>query len=388
MSVINQVLLDLERRRASPAERGAVPSHVRALPDSPRATLWTWLAIAGGAALAAVGLFWMMFAGRPVVPLVAPAPQPIARAPQPVAQAPRFVTEAAIENVVVASTGVVPEVRAEPRSEGPVEFGDFRLRLGLSSTPPETAPLATSTVVAGTETVAQARQDKAVPEAPRAGERPRATAPAKSAAGPVRAKPEIHKQVRQPTPKELADNEYRKAATWLQQGRLTEAQEGFRAALDFDPAHHGARQGLVVLLLEGRQRTEAERVLQEGLELAPAQTGFAMTLARLQLDRGDAARAAATLRQGYQYAQGNADYLAFLAALLQRQGRHEEAIEQFQSALRLKPRSGVWWLGLGISLQAVNRTADAREAYGRARATNTLQPELAAFAEQRLNQLQ
>ena len=36
MSVINQVLLDLEKRRASAAERGVLPNHVRALPDSGR----------------------------------------------------------------------------------------------------------------------------------------------------------------------------------------------------------------------------------------------------------------------------------------------------------------------------------------------------------------
>jgi len=43
---------------------------------------------------------------------------------------------------------------------------------------------------------------------------------------------------------------------------------------------------------------------------------------------------------------------------------------------------------LGMSLQAVNRTADAQEAYRRARGAANIHPELAAFAEQRLKQLQ
>ncbi|MNC84978.1 Tetratricopeptide repeat protein [compost metagenome] len=106
------------------------------------------------------------------------------------------------------------------------------------------------------------------------------------------------------------------------------------------------------------------------------------------MDRGDTAQGIATLRKGLEHAQGGADYLAFLAALLQRQGRHEEAIEQFQAALRMRPAAGVWWLGLGISLQSVNRVADAQDAYRRARASNSLSPELAAFADQRLKQLQ
>ena len=36
MSVINQLLLDLEKRRASGAERSALPNHVRALPAEQR----------------------------------------------------------------------------------------------------------------------------------------------------------------------------------------------------------------------------------------------------------------------------------------------------------------------------------------------------------------
>jgi len=194
--------------------------------------------------------------------------------------------------------------------------------------------------------------------------------------------------VRQPTARELADNEYRKAANSLHQGRLAEAQEGFRAALNLYPAHHGARQALVALLVDAKLTAEAERALQDGIKLAPEQIGFAMTLARLQLDRGDAPGAIATLQGSLGYAQGSPDYIAFLAALLQRQGRQEDAIAQFQTALRLKPEAGVWWLGLGISLQAAHRSPEAQEAYRRAKASNSLNPELAAFADQRLKQLQ
>ena len=45
-------------------------------------------------------------------------------------------------------------------------------------------------------------------------------------------------------------------------------------------------------------------------------------------------------------------------------------------------------MGLGISLQALNRNTEAQEAYRRARGTNTLNPELQAFVDQRLRQLQ
>jgi len=200
--------------------------------------------------------------------------------------------------------------------------------------------------------------------------------------------PEIKKQMHDPTPRELAENEYRKAVAWLNHGRLADAEAGFREALSLYPENLQARQGLVGLLVQGRKLEEAERVLEEAVKLSPAQSGFSMTLARLQAERGDTARAIATLEAGLEHAQGSAEYAAFLAALLQRESRHVEAIAQFQGALRQRPGAGVWWLGLGISLQAANQTAAAQDAYRRANATGNLHPELAAFADQRLRQLQ
>lgn len=392
MSVINQVLLDLEKRRASGSELGALPNHVRALPEGERTLHWGWVAGGGVAVAAVVAVSWALLSGFDWT-----------RQRTTAVQTPQRGNEVAIGKVATAAAGTATDVR--PRDEGggaQMEAPASRLSLELSSpsaaagqaaeqvVADERSPLPTTRVVGRTESDSSPRSD--TPAAP-AG-RP---APAKSAAvvasskamaSTPAARPEIQKEVRQPTPRDLAENEYRKATASLHQGRQAEAQEGFQAALNLHAGHHGARQALVGLLLDGKKYSEAERVLQEGLKLAPSQTGFTMTLARLQVDRGDNKQAIATLQRGLEYAQGNADYAAFLAALLQRDGQHEEAIEQFQAALRLRPASGVWWLGLGISLQAINRAAEAQDAYRRARATNNLSPDLQAFADQRLLQLQ
>jgi len=308
---------------------------------------------------------------------------------------------------VTASAGVATPLGREERLESLLpEPLAFRMSFELSAVPDESAPRrdaeppATAGPAAQLPAALAINRTGAEPPAAResqataAGRSERAHAgksdPAPStkiAAGAAPGKAQIQKYERPPTTRDLAENEYRKAVTSLHQGRAAEAQEGFQAALRLFPEHHSARQGLVGLLVRAGQLGEAERVLQEGVGLAPAQTGFTVTLARLQVDRGDNGQATATMQEGLQYALGNPDYLAFLAALLQRQGRHEEAIGQFHAALRAKPAQGVWWLGLGMSLQALNRTAEAQEAYRRARASS-IHPELAAFAEQRLRQLQ
>jgi MSHA biogenesis protein MshN len=106
-----------------------------------------------------------------------------------------------------------------------------------------------------------------------------------------------------------------------------------------------------------------------------------MLLARLQIERGGGG--IETLARSLPYAGGNGEYQAFLAGALQRQGRHTEAVEQYQTALRGAPGNGVWWMGLGISLQANQRDADAQAAFRRAQAAGSLQ----AFVERKLQQL-
>jgi MSHA biogenesis protein MshN len=391
MSVINQVLLNLEKRRASPAERGVLPNHVQVLPESGRAPHWGWVAAGVAVAVAALAAW---------IALNRPGAEP-ARSP-----APRAGAEGAIERMLSATAGVRPTTRPdEPGDVYMQELRAFRLSLELSNPPAEPTPRADAkapqAAAGGGEPLRSERligrmgaepatdatpAGAATPARSEAGARA-AAAPAKSAADAA-TRPEIRKEMRADTPSDLAENEYRKAVTLLNLGRLADAEAGFQAALSLYPEHHNARQGLLGLLVHGRRLEEAERVLEEGVRLSPGQTGFNMTLARLQAERGDNAQATATLQRGLEHAQGNAEYAAFLAALLQRQGRNEEAIEQFQAALRLRPGSGVWWLGLGISLQATNRPTAAQEAYRQARAAGNLQPDLAALAEQRLRQLQ
>ncbi len=186
---------------------------------------------------------------------------------------------------------------------------------------------------------------------------------------------------------QLADAEFRKAVALMQQGRINEALEGYRAALRLDAGHDAARQALVALLLEGKHGMDAESVLQERLNSKPDHTGFAMLLARLQVERGAVLDATATLEKTLPYANSQADYHAFLAALLQRQNRNDGAIVHYQIALQIAPSNGIWLMGYGISLQAVQRNADAKVEFKHALDTQALSPDLQAFVQQKLKGL-
>jgi MSHA biogenesis protein MshN len=190
------------------------------------------------------------------------------------------------------------------------------------------------------------------------------------------------------TQNERADAEFRRGVNLVNQGRIAEGMDSIRAALQIDPGYETARQTLVALLLESKRMDEAAVVLREGLALNAANGGFAMLLARIMVERNDVKGALALLSaHAAQAGDNNAGYHAFTAALYQRLDRHDEAIEQYQAALRLAPGAGAWWVGLGISYQATDRRKAAAEAFGRAKAAGNLAPPLVAFVDQRLGQL-
>ncbi|MFH0933833.1 MAG: tetratricopeptide repeat protein, partial [Pseudomonadota bacterium] len=193
--------------------------------------------------------------------------------------------------------------------------------------------------------------------------------------------------LKQISPQQHADNEFNKAAQAAQQGKTEEAIAGYQRALRLDPLHHDARRALAGVLLGANRTSDAETLLQEGLQRDSRESSFAMLLARMQVEREAIPLALETLQKTLPYADRQPEYHAFVAALLQRENRHKEAVTHYQIALQLSPGNGIWWMGAGISMQAVERTADARDAYQRALATQSLSAELTAYVQNKLTEL-
>lgn len=227
-----------------------------------------------------------------------------------------------------------------------------------------------------------APQVKTMPLAKRA-----AAPPALKAVAPAVPDANLPGAVKQVSLRQQAEAEFHKATVYMQQGRSIEAQAGLEAVLRMDAGFDAARHSLVSLLLESKRNTGAEQVLQEGLKIRPANSGYAMLLARLQVQRGELDQAIATLALTLPYAVQQADYQAFYAALLQRRARHKEAVEHYQVALKASPNSGVWLMGCGISLQALGKNDEAKEAFLRALSSKTLSAELQAFVQQKIKSL-
>jgi MSHA biogenesis protein MshN len=401
MSLINKMLQDLDARGGAAQGQGNMPQMrpVAQVERAPRT------AIAVGAALAFVlaGGGWLgwhyMHRATPVAAaanLAAIAPSVPAKVAQPAlppaAANPAPVVAAAAPQVAVAApqveeaapkvTEAVPKVASYSVSVGGQERGASSGHGRASSRAHDSAD------AARTAKAEARKRRRAEQKAAKQKTTKKQAKPAKAAA----ASPSTAKASRENdsggvtmTSQQQGENAYRRGLAALQEGRVQEAIASMEQAVFLYPRNEGARQTLVGLLLENKRNDEAVKHLQLGLGLDAKQPQVAMLLARLQIEKGGPA--IETLQRTLPYARGNADYLAFLAGALQRAQNHREAAEQYQAALRLQPQNGVWWMGLGISLQADKRNAEALEAFNRARSSGNLSQDLQAFVERRLQQL-
>lgn len=341
MSLINQMLQDLEKRDGATDGAGTLPLgvHAAAVAPAEKRRLLPWL---GVLLVAVVGIVIWLGERKP------PAPA-----------AP----------VVAANQQVASPATETPAVPAP-DFGQNSASTAAAvSTPP-----------------ASAASEK---PAPRVTEKPRAGSA--SATPRERSRPAKTNAVSKSPPMDeaamRAEQRYRDALNAYSQGRTTESLAQARQALVDDPAHLGARQLLLRQLVEQRASDQARAVAREGLQVHPAQVGWASVLTRLEMERGDLGAARRVIDDTLPRAAGSADFHSLAGAVAQRQGKPGDAAEFYRGALRLKPGEGRNWIGLGMALEADGHAPEAREAFRRALQTgDALSPELQALAERKLRQ--
>ena len=391
MSLINRMLQDLDRRQALDTASAGV---VRASPVKSATREWFWrvLVVLLTAALAWMG--WVAVQLLPRKPLATdlaylaasearsrppekPSPPPAAQVPAPAPVVPAA-PAAPAESAPAASAAVPAPVSAAVPAPAPASSESLRLATELQ-TPVTERPAPPAEPAKPTEPVA-ATPAVATPAAP-AKPKVAAAAPKPAAKGTV------DKRDRARSASDTAEGYFRRAALLLTHGRVSEAEEQLRAALQADPRHAAARQAYVSLLLDQQRVATARRVLQETLAVDPAQATFAMALARIHASERDYGGALAVLDRASVVGDG-ADFQAFRGAMLQRLGRHEEAVAAYQGALRDGAAPATAWVGFAISLEALGRRSDAAQAYRRALSVGPIAAEAREYAESRARALE
>jgi MSHA biogenesis protein MshN len=335
MSVINKMLQDLDQRQALGATGEAAVVGPHAAKTSDREWFWRVLVVLLTATLAWMG--WVAIQLLPRKPVATELALRIAAEAKG-----RAAAKPAAEAPLVAPA---PEVMAPPAPDA------LRLARTLGTPVQETQP------------------------------EPAKVAPPKA---PVAVTP---KPPAAPSTNDAAEAHFRRAGLLLSHGRVSEAEERLQAALRSDPSHVNARQTYVSLLLENQRVDAARRLLQEGLAIQPGQATFAFALARIHVEQRDYP-AALEVMDRVGLAARNPEFQALRGTVLQRLGRHGEALEAYDNAIRAGTPPATTWIGLGISLEAVGRRTEAAQAYRRALTAGPVAPEAREYAESRARALQ
>lgn len=420
MSVLNQMLRDLEKRGAMPdvvaaAGTATVARPALALPAPAFNTRrrWIWASVLAIAAGFVAVHTWLSYRVQDAG---------VARLPL-----------GARQFAGVASTGAPAQstaIQAAPSQDAPVQGATVQAA-------PAQSVLAQAPAVPATPTQSVPAQTPAVQAAPVAPARAAASTPdpaeAVRARGresaqdntPARATPQVATALpratpktaapRAPTARQVAQNDgapsaaplaaqtpdaqvaaaivrasntvaadVDRAADLIARGRATEAMDLLVRVLARQPAHAGARSSLAALLAEAGRREQALHVLLAGSEIDPLR--FAAPAAQLQAEMGDLSGALATLGRIARTAR-TPGLEALHAGLAQRAGDHMTAIAAYRRALAQPQADPVWWVGLGVSLEATGEPAEARDAYARAAAQARLSTDVRRYVSERLSAL-
>lgn len=373
MSVINQMLRDLDQRGQSaqgaglhPGTQSVAPLPAAAASRTPSSAALLGAVLGLGAVVA--GLAWQQGylgvqpAAAPTVPA---APAPLAASVPPAALSPAETASAAS-----AVAGPVPDILPSLQ-EQPVSL---RLDGQLEQLPAPAVPAMPAQA---------AVKPKAAPVSGRVAVVPALVSSAAVVTAPVAPAPATKPEKAAP-------------ATPVQPPAAAPATASTTAADTANPAA-GAREALTQAqaLWAGGNAAAATELLREALQaalrvragsgsVAMDTTVLAMVreLARMQMGTGQAEAAHELLVQHEARFRGQADYWATRANAAQRLGQHADSVQSYMQALQFRPHEQRWLLGLAVSLAAMGQTAAATSMAEKARAEGPLPREIAEYLRQ------
>lgn len=367
MSVINQMLRDLERRRPSAPAAGR--------PSAPVARRWPWSVLLLGLLLGGLTVLlgqrlWL-------------ASPPAAEAETPTAVA-REIAKAPAQTPPSAATAPVPSAATTSALITNIAEADAPAA-AVPLTEPELIdaeiPAALLAEVPADDAEALARQQQVAVEA--------ATELAALAEQPAEPKPagKLAVATTRLSSAELAAKAAKAADEAYNQRRYQQALDHYREALGFDPTRLDWRLRLAELTLASGDLEQTRLLLADGVSVHPRDVGLRLALANLLREQQKPAEALAALEGLVPSGSEAVAWYQLRGGLAQQLGQWPLARASYDQLVLLAPTEGRHWLGLGLAADASGDVATARQAFARALSLPGLSATSRDYLTTRLEQL-
>ena len=219
-------------------------------------------------------------------------------------------------------------------------------------------------------------------DSPRTTEAGETIAPAEALSAATEDK--VDKRLQSPAPRTRAQALYRRGVAALRRGDFGRAEAALAESLSIWPQYAKAREILASRLIQRGEHRRALALLEAGLDVSPDESRLAKLYARLQAERGEIEPALAALMTSASSVAADPEHHAFIAALFQRLTQHRDAVARYREVLLHAPDNGIWWMGLGISLEALGEHRDALSAFRRAASSGRVQGAVRRFVDSRV----
>jgi len=369
MSIINQVLKDLDEREPLKTESGkyrlAAGAPAEQGPDYVRLAVWVVIAIA--VIGAAVYYFWLEQQAKTVSEI-----KPVQASVQ---------SQAVIAEPVRAETPATVEQKSEP-SVVTMEM-PHKARGTDQSAAVEYLPLKehSEPLVAVVAAPKESQPIKVEPVKP-----VKPVEPVK--VEPVKSRPVVSKPVKQSSEIVIVKSSKTGIALvkdLLETGRLTEAEKTLGEILDQTPNSLAAHELLTGLLLRNNRLQEAKNQLASARKFYPNNENLILLESRVLLEEGRVDDVIGLLKGLQSNGKAGIKSTAMLASLYQQKSEFSESLKLYNQLAKASPANSGYWMGLALSLDALNDPPKAKQAYTKALQTGGLSLSLTHYARQRIS---
>lgn len=187
----------------------------------------------------------------------------------------------------------------------------------------------------------------------------------------------ISKTQREPSDSAKSANAYAVAMSLFSEGRTDESRLQLKQALGHDPSNSKASQLLAAIYLGDDRPELAADTLDKCLKLRPIDQDLLRLYLQVQVQMKNYAQAITIMQRRIRV--NSPDDIAYLAGLYQKIDDHLGAAKLYAQALKMKPSNSVWWMGQGISFEALGKSEEAMKSYQQSISSGRLNTQLAEY---------